>query len=235
MLFVLLTAGGCGTAEIMRHTGVSKAAVWRWRVGFITDGAPGLLRDKTRPPRVPPLEAKIAARVVCATWTDPPGATTPPEVRARAVRMVLEHAGDHDSRWAAIGLIAAKIGRTGETLRKWVRQAERGQGIRPGLTSDERDRMKGSCPAAWCRSGTTEQLAACSGCQRRQTDGQIIAEWRDGFKRHVAGALHRPFVVLLEQQSAGQPSDRCFVRKDTDDIAAALDLSVEAFEWVGAV
>jgi transposase len=65
-----------------------------------------------------------------------------PEVRARAVRMVLEHAGDHASQWAAIGSIAAKIGCTGETLRKWVRQAERDQGIRPGLTSDERGRMK---------------------------------------------------------------------------------------------
>jgi transposase len=65
-----------------------------------------------------------------------------PEVRARAVRMVLEHGGDHASQWAAIGSIAAKIGCTGETLRKWVRQAERDQGSRPGLTSDERDRMK---------------------------------------------------------------------------------------------
>jgi transposase len=65
-----------------------------------------------------------------------------PEVRARAVRMVLEHGGDHASEWAAIGSIAAKIGCTGETLRKWVRQAERDQGSRPGLSSDERDRMK---------------------------------------------------------------------------------------------
>ncbi len=65
-----------------------------------------------------------------------------PEVRARAVRMVLEHGGDHASQWGAIGSIAAKIGCTGETLRKWVRQAERDQGIRPGLTSDERDQMK---------------------------------------------------------------------------------------------
>jgi transposase len=65
-----------------------------------------------------------------------------PEVRERAVRMVLEHAGDHASQWTAIGSIASKIGCTGETLRKWVRQAERDQGKRPGLTSDERERMK---------------------------------------------------------------------------------------------
>jgi transposase len=65
-----------------------------------------------------------------------------PEVRERAVRMVLEHAGDHASQWAAIGSIASKIGCTGETLRKWVRQVERDQGRRPGLTSDERERIK---------------------------------------------------------------------------------------------
>jgi transposase-like protein len=53
-----------------------------------------------------------------------------PEVRERAVRMVLEHGGDHASQWAAIGSIASKIGCTGETLRKWVRQAERDQGQR---------------------------------------------------------------------------------------------------------
>ncbi len=65
-----------------------------------------------------------------------------PEVRERAVRMVLEHGKDHASEWEAIGSIAAKIGCTGETLRGWVRQAERDRGLRPGLTSDERDRMK---------------------------------------------------------------------------------------------
>ena len=64
------------------------------------------------------------------------------EVRERAVRMVLEHASDHSSQWAAIGSIASKIGCTGETLRKWVRQAERDKGQRSGLTSDERERMK---------------------------------------------------------------------------------------------
>jgi transposase-like protein len=65
-----------------------------------------------------------------------------PEVRERAVRMVFEHAGDHASQWAAIGSIAAKIGCTAETLRGWVRQAERDQGKRPGATTDDQERIK---------------------------------------------------------------------------------------------
>jgi transposase len=65
-----------------------------------------------------------------------------PEVRDRAVRMVLEHQNEHESQWAAITSIAEKIGCTAETLRKWVRQSERDQGRRPGLTSDERQRLK---------------------------------------------------------------------------------------------
>ena len=65
-----------------------------------------------------------------------------PEVRDRAVRMVWEHEQEHSSQWAAICSIAEKIGCTAETLRKWVRQAERDEGRRPGLKTDERQRLK---------------------------------------------------------------------------------------------
>src|SRR5215203_4391377 len=65
-----------------------------------------------------------------------------PEVRERAVRLVLEGGGDHPTRWAAINSVAGKIGCTTETLRKWVRQAERDGGGRPGPTSAERERIK---------------------------------------------------------------------------------------------
>jgi transposase len=56
--------------------------------------------------------------------------------------MVLDHRSGHDSQWSAIGSIASKIGCTPESLRRWVRQAERDQGKRPGLTTDERQRIK---------------------------------------------------------------------------------------------
>ena len=68
--------------------------------------------------------------------------TYSPEVGARAVRMVTEHQGDHASQWAAICSIAAKIGCSGETLRGWMRQAERDQGLREGMTSETRERLK---------------------------------------------------------------------------------------------
>ena len=65
-----------------------------------------------------------------------------PEVRERAVRMVREHQDEHPSEWAAIVSIAAKIGCTAETLRRWVRQAQTDVGERAGVTSSERERIK---------------------------------------------------------------------------------------------
>ena len=65
-----------------------------------------------------------------------------PEVRDRAVRMVREHEHEHSSQWAAITSIAQKIGCSGETLRNWVRQVERDEGRRPGLTTDEQQRLR---------------------------------------------------------------------------------------------
>ena len=65
-----------------------------------------------------------------------------PELKERAVRMVFEHQGEHTSQWAAISSIASKVGCTTETLRNWVRRTERDTGKRPGLTTEERQRLK---------------------------------------------------------------------------------------------
>ena len=65
-----------------------------------------------------------------------------PEVRERSVRLVLDQADKHSSQWAAIQSVASKIGCTAETLRKWVRQAEYDAGVRDGLTTTERERLK---------------------------------------------------------------------------------------------
>ena len=64
------------------------------------------------------------------------------EVRRRAVRLVQEQRDAYDSEWAAISSIAAKFGCAGETLRTWVRQTEVDNGSRPGLSTDERERLK---------------------------------------------------------------------------------------------
>jgi transposase len=66
----------------------------------------------------------------------------PQELRERAVRMVFEHQDEHPSQWAAICSIAAKFGISHETLRNWVRRAETDDGQRPGLTSEERQRLQ---------------------------------------------------------------------------------------------
>lgn len=65
-----------------------------------------------------------------------------PEVRERAVRLVTEQLEQYESEWAAIKSVAGKIGCTAETLRTWLRQAERDQGKRPGLTTSEREKLK---------------------------------------------------------------------------------------------
>src|SRR5476651_1788934 len=65
-----------------------------------------------------------------------------PEVRERAVRLLRDHRAEYPTQWGAITSIAGKIGCAPETLRLWVRQAERNAGERPGLTTEEQQRLK---------------------------------------------------------------------------------------------
>src|SRR5271170_4595288 len=74
--FILATAAGCGTAEIMRRAGVSKPCVWRWQERFMREGVAGLLHDKTRKPGLLPLPSALVDRVVKLTLAEPPGEAT---------------------------------------------------------------------------------------------------------------------------------------------------------------
>src|ERR1700722_18877416 len=69
----------------------------------------------------------------------------------------------------------------------------------------------------------------------RQSDDGIIAQGGHGFQRHVAGALDRPFVILLQKDRADEPDDSLVIWKDADDLGAPFDLAVEPFEAIGRV
>ena len=78
-------------------------------------------------------------------------------------------------------------------------------------------------------------MAARSACSEKEADDGIIAERSDGFQPHVASELDSPFVVLFEQLGPNQTRHGVLVGEDTDDLAAALDLAIGAFERVGGV
>ncbi|MGH8387552.1 MAG: IS630 family transposase [Pseudomonas sp.] len=105
---VLLSADSLGTAEIMRRTGKSKTCVWRWQERFMEEGVDGLLHDKTRPSRIPPLGPEIEERIVALTLCDPPGEVThwtadamaeAAGVSASAVRRIWKAHGLEPHRW----------------------------------------------------------------------------------------------------------------------------------------
>jgi transposase len=90
--------------------------------------------------------------------------------KARAVRLVREHAGDYDTEWAAIKAISARLGMSAETLRKWVRQAEIDAGEAPGMTTDAAREIR---ELRWkCREleATVEILKAATGFFAREYD-----------------------------------------------------------------
>ena len=105
---VLLTADGLGTAEIMRQTGKSKSVVWRWQERFMRAGVDGLLRDKTRPSRKPPLDRAVIARVIDLTGGPPLGETT--HWTAAAMAKAVEISVSSVQRiWRAHGLTPHRV------------------------------------------------------------------------------------------------------------------------------
>jgi transposase len=108
---VLLSADRLGTAEIMRRTGLSKPSVWRWQERYLDAGVDGLLRDKTRPSRVPPLDQGKVAEVIRRTLEEaPPGEATHWTVRAMARASGVSPAKVHQI-WQAAGLAPHRVRR----------------------------------------------------------------------------------------------------------------------------
>ena len=102
---VLLTGDRLGTNEIMRRTGLGKPSVWRWQERYIEAGVDGLLRDKTRPSRIPRLPDERVAEVIRLTLDEaPPADATHWTVRAMAERSGVSPAKVHEI-WRAAGLV----------------------------------------------------------------------------------------------------------------------------------
>ena len=108
---VLLTSDRVGTAEIMRRTGLSKPSVWRWQERYLEAGVDGLLRDKTRPSRVPPLASDTVVEVIRRTLEDPPpGEATHWTVRAMAPASGVSPTKVHEI-WQTAGLAPHRVRR----------------------------------------------------------------------------------------------------------------------------
>ena len=115
-----------------------------------------------------------------------------PEVKERAVRMVFDQQAQHESQWSAISSIASKIDCTRETLRTWVRRAERDAGKRAGLTTDERQRLKElERESKWAGVKFNDGIEAINvdqaACAPQKVDPASIARFRSAMRGEYGG------------------------------------------------
>ena len=135
----------------------------------------------------------------------------PPEMRERAVRMVFEHQGEYPSQWRAIESISEKLSINHETLRIWVRRAETDTGQRPGLTTDERARVRELESEAWQPWPLSTASHVPGGCTRQFKGMRRSEECR--CHRACAGApvrLQRAMGMLRARRSQ-KTGTRCRV------------------------
>ena len=238
---VLLSAAGVGTVDIMRRTGKSKTCVWRWQERFAAEGVEGLLRDKTRPSRIPPLGPQVAERVVTLTLDDPPGETThwtadlmakAADISASTVRRIWRAHGLQPHRWRRFKLstdpnfvaklrdvVGLYVDPPAHAIVLSVDEKSQIQALdrtQPGLPM-KKGRL-GTMTHDYKRHGTTTLFAALN-----VLDGTIIGQ---NMQRH----RHQEFIRFLNAVNAGVPARKA-VHVILDNYAAHKHPKVRA--WLG--
>jgi transposase len=236
---VLLSADGAGTLEIMRRTGKSKTCVWRWQERFGQEGVDGLLRDKTRPARIPPLGPEVAERVVALTLEEPPGETTQwtadmmakaAGISASAVRRIWRAHGLQPHRWRRFKLsgdpnfvaklrdvVGLYVDPPAHAIVLSVDEKSQIQALdrtQPGLPM-KKGRL-GTMTHDYKRHGTTTLFAALN-----VLDGTVIG-------RNMARHRHQEFIRFLNAINAEVPDDKA-VHVILDNYAAHKHPKVRAW------
>jgi transposase len=194
---VLLSADGVGTMEIQRQTGKAKPTIWRWQERFMTAGVDGLLHDKTRPSRKPPLAPNVVTRVVEMTLAAPPGETTQWTGRAMAKAAGISHRSVQRI-WAAHGLMPRRIGSIPSSCRRIRSSSTRSS------TSSASTSIHPSTRALVLSIDEKSQIQALD----RTQPGLPMKKGRAGtmthdYKRHVQASRHDD-AVRGAQRARGQ-------------------------------
>ena len=237
---VLLSADSVGTAAIMRRTGKSKTCVWRWQERFMAEGVDGLLRDKTRPSRIPALANEVVEQVVALTLTDAPGETTHwtadmmakvSGISASAVRTIWKKHGlqphryrqfklSNDPKFAdklhdVVGLYVDPPAHAIVLSFDEKSQIQALDRTQPGLPL-KKGRL-GTMTHDYKRHGTTTLFAALN-----ILDGTVIG-------RNMARHRHQEFIRFLNTVNAAVPADKS-IHVILDNYAAHKHAKVR--EWL---